>query len=436
MPKISNIKAREILDSRGNPTLETKVFLDNGISGTASVPSGASKGIHEAIELRDGDTNRYLGMGVLQAIENIDKILLPLLKGVDITGQQLIDNKMLEADRTDNKGRIGANSILSVSLAVARVAAMELKIPLYLYIYAIFHSVVPDLVRDPKRISNKILKQVQDDKKIVTPLFNIINGGLHGSGKLKFQEFLLIPDQSKNFPQALRIGVEIYQVLKKELIKRNLVHAVGDEGGFTPNLELDTEAINLLIETIESSNYEYGKDVYLGLDLASSVFFKNNLYTLSDGKNLTSENFIEYLVVLTKKYKLFSLEDPLYEDDWDSWQSLTSKLGSNTLIIGDDLLATNIVRLKRAISCNACNSILIKPNQIGTLSETIEVTKLAQKSGFTTVLSHRSGETNDDFIADLAVGIEADFTKFGAPARGERVAKYNRLLEIYEELQI
>lgn len=415
MPNIANIKSREILDSRGNPTLETKIILDNKIEGIASVPSGASKGIHEAIELRDGDTNRFLGMGVLQAIENIEKALLPLLKGTDINNQQLIDNKMIEADGTSNKNKLGVNSILSVSLATARAASKALNLPLYRYI---------------QQISNN------SRLRMVTPLFNIINGGLHGSGKLKFQEFLLIPDKSKNFVEALRIGVEIYQRLKKELVKRNLVHAIGDEGGFTPNLEVDEDAINLIIETIGNSNYEYNKDVYLGLDLASSVFYKDNVYVLNNDQKLTKENFISYLVDLAKKYNLFSLEDPLYEDDWDSWQSLTEDLGSNTLIIGDDFLATNIERLKKAVGNKACNCILIKPNQIGTLTETIEATKLAQKSGFTTVLSHRSGETNDDFIADLAVGIGADFTKFGAPARGERVAKYNRLLEIYEELEI
>lgn len=415
MAKIADIKAREILDSRGNPTLETKVILDNSIFAVASVPSGASKGTHEAMELRDGDPSRYLGMGVLKPKENIDKILLPLLKGTEITSQRLIDNKMNDADGTADKSKLGANSILSVSLAGARAASKVLNLPLYRYI---------------AQISNTNLQPIS-----VTPLFNIINGGMHGSGKLKFQEFLLIPGKSKSFSEALRIGVEIYQNLKNELIKENMVHAVGDEGGFTPNLELDTEAIKLIIRTIEGSTYEYGKDVYLGLDLASSVFYKNNNYVLNDDQKLSKENFIRYLTDITNEYKLFSLEDPLIEDDWNGWQSLTHKLENTTLIIGDDLLATNIARLKKAIELKACNGILVKPNQIGTLTETIEVTSLAKKSGFAVILSHRSGETNDDFIADLAVGVNADYVKFGAPARGERVAKYNRLLEIYNEIK-
>lgn len=415
--RIIDINAYEILDSRGNPTIEAKVILENGLSASASVPSGASKGSYEALELRDGDNSRFGGLGVLKALSNVEKRIKPLLIGLEITQQKEIDKKMIEADGTSNKGNLGANSILSVSLATARAAAKSLNLPLYKYIQRLADS--------PKKF------------RTVTPIFNVINGGLHGSGKLDFQEFFFIPSSSKSFFEALQTGVELYQQLKSLLKTKRLSYSLGDEGGFTPNLSSNRLALEVLAETIKESQYKYREDIYLGLDLAASTFYQNNFYKLNEkSTSLTKEEYVDYLLSLTKEFGLFLLEDPLFEDDWDNWIRLTKSIGSSTMIVGDDLLVTNKIRLIRAIQTEACNSILVKVNQIGTLTEALEVIKIAKKAGFKIIISHRSGETNDDFIADLAVGVGADFAKFGAPARGERVAKYNRLLEIYQELSI
>jgi len=437
MARIIDIKAREILDSRGTPTIETVIFLDNGIFTGASVPSGASTGKHEAFELRDSDKARYKGKGVLKAIDNIQNKILPLIKDIDVTKQKDIDAKMIEADATPNKSNFGANSILSVSLACARGASLSLQMPLYKYINLLSHSGKPRLNRGASRIPGGSWTS-QDDSTAVTPMFNIINGGLHGSGNLSFQEFLLIPDKSKSYSQSLQMGAELYQEIKTYLKENKLNYSVGDEGGFTPNLRDNEKVLDLLREIIDSSKYKYGVDVHLGLDLAASQYYKISCYHVlkHDNKGFDSHTYIDYLEKLQKEYSLFSLEDPLAEDDWDSWIALTAKIGDKTKIIGDDLLVTNRERLNKAIKLQAANSVLIKVNQIGTLTETLEVIRRAKEANFTVIISHRSGETNDDFIADLAVGVSADLVKFGAPARGERVAKYNRLGQIYEELRI
>lgn len=415
--RIIDINASEILDSRGNPTIEAEVILENGLNASASVPSGASKGSHEALELRDGDNSRFGGLGVLKVLSNVEKRIRPLLIGLEITQQKEIDKKMIEADGTSNKGNLGANSILSVSLAAARTAAKSLNLPLYKYIQRLTDS--------PKKF------------KTVTPIFNVINGGLHGSGRLDFQEFFFIPSSFKSFFEALQTGVELYQQLKNLLKTKRLSYSLGDEGGFTPNLSSNRLALEVLAETIKESQYKYREDIYLGLDLAASTFYQNNFYKLNEkNTSLTKEEYVDYLLSLTKEFGLFLLEDPLFEDDWGNWIRLTKSIGSSTMIVGDDLLVTNKRRLEKAIKVKACNSILVKVNQIGTLTEALKVIKIAKEAGFKIIISHRSGETNDDFIADLAVGVGADFVKFGAPARGERVAKYNRLLEIYQELSI
>lgn len=414
MPKIQNITSREILDSRGNPTLETTVYTDTGLKARAAVPSGASKGIHEAVELRDHDKNRYHGQGVLSAISAVNSRLNSELKGSDCLNQELIDSRMKELDGTENKSNLGANSILSVSLAVARAAALSEKKELFAYIQSLYGE---------KIASGAPL-----------PMFNIVNGGLHGSGQIDFQEYLLICKSSTDFSRNFRQGSEIYHDLKKYLKDRQMDYAVGDEGGFTPKLSSNSEPLKILREVIENSPYAYGKQSFLGLDLASSTFYDQGKYILHDSANpLSSAEFSGYIKSLASEYNLWTLEDALAEDDWENWSVLTGEIGKERIIIGDDLLATNKKRLEKAISTGACNAILVKVNQIGTLSETLEVVRLAKKSGFKVVISHRSGETTDDFIADLAAGTGADFVKFGAPARGERVAKYNRLMEIYQK---
>lgn len=415
MSKIVNIKANEIIDSRGNPTVKAQVILDNGKSADAAVPTGASKGTHEASELRDNDTTRYFGMGVLKAVETIENFIAPKLKGMDPENQEKIDEMMVELDGTENKSKLGANSILAVSLACARAAAYSKNLHLYEYIANLYGETVK--------------------KKLPTPMFNIINGGLHGCGMFNFQEFLLIPKLEFPFDKQLQMGAEIYQSLKKALKKRNLIYSVGDEGGFTPQFKNNEEVLDFLITTIEESNYTHRKDIFLGLDFAASTFYQNNSYVLiKDGNKLSKNEYIDYLVDFAQKYQLLALEDALHEDDWDGWQDLTGRIGSDAIVIGDDLLVTNKNRLQKAIEMHACNGIIIKPNQIGTLSETLEVVRIAKTANYKIIISHRSGETNDDFIADLAVGTGADFAKFGAPARGERVIKYNRLQWIYSQL--
>ncbi|MCL4382370.1 MAG: phosphopyruvate hydratase [Patescibacteria group bacterium] len=420
MPKIKEIKAREILDSRGNPTIETKITLDNDILGIASVPSGASLGKYEALELRDADMNRYFGLGVLKAVGNVNQVIGPKLLGFDPTKQQEIDRLMIDLDGTENKSKLGANSLLSVSLAVASAASKSQKLPLYRYLNSLYGETLPTTI-----------------EKMPTPTFNIINGGKHGAGNLDFQEFHVVPATTKPYHEALRIGEEIYQKLKEVLIHRNAIRSVGDEGGFAPNLFTNLDTLEIILEAVKLTPHVFGRDVFLGLDIAASNFKKADGYQIKDKPNSLSANeFIEYLINLNKEYQLLILEDPLDEDDWEDWARLTQLLGKGTLIVGDDLLATNLLRLKQAIDKRLCTTILIKPNQAGTLSETLEVVKTARAGGFKVIVSHRSGETNDTFIADFAVAVGSDYVKFGAPARGERVAKYNRLLEIEEELNL
>lgn len=415
MTKIKNIRAYEIIDSRGNPTIKTEIILDDGSIGEASVPSGASTGTHEAFELRDRDQSRFHGMGVLKAINIIQNQIADNLIGEESNNQEKIDRKLIDLDGTENKSRLGANSILSVSLAYARASAKSRSKKLNVYISEIFGM--------------KKNKGMQ-----ITPMFNVINGGLHGCGKFNFQEFMLIPRSDLPFHESLRMGVEIYQSLKMNLKKKGFIYSVGDEGGFTPQFSTNEEVMDFLIDTINNSNYSYGTDIFLGLDFASSSFYKDGSYMpVKNGKKYPKSEYMEYLVKFAKKYKLRSMEDPLSEDDWDGWQSLSRRFDGNTLLIGDDLLVTNKKRLQKAIETHACNGIIIKLNQIGTLTETLDVIKLAENNHIETVISHRSGETNDDFVADLAVAVNADFVKFGAPARGERVIKYNKLLQ-YSEL--
>jgi enolase len=416
--KIFSVKAREILDSRGNPTIETTVILESGYRGVASVPSGASVGSHEVQELRDGDKERYNGMGVQKAVANVNTIIQQKLQGMDAMDQQTIDKTMIDLDGTTNKNKLGANSILSVSHAVASAASAESQLPLYQYINQLYNKIEPTKI-----------------ERIPIPMFNIINGGLHGAGNLNFQEFLVIPASNKSYHEALRMGVEIYIAARQILIYRNAIHSVGDEGGFAPNLFTNTDAFEVILEAIRNVHFRIGFEVYLGLDIAANYFLKAQGYQIMDRPVAFNRNeFINYLIELQQKYHLLVMEDVLDEDDWDGWKELTQKIGKDVFIVGDDFLATNVDRLNRAINENACSAILIKPNQIGTLTEVFEVTALAKKNNIKTIVSHRSGETTDTFIADLAVGIQADNVKFGAPARGERVVKYNRLLEIEAEL--
>jgi len=418
MAKIQDIKSREILDSRGIPTIETKIILEDGNVGACSVPSGVSIGTFEAVELRDNDPNRFHGMGVLRAISNVNEIIAPRLKGAESQNQKDIDNFLISLDPSPNKATLGANAILSISLAVAKASSLSLKLPLYIYL-------------------NNLAKNWSIDVKpqLPTPMFNVINGGKHGAGNLDFQEFHIIPASFKTFSEKLRIGTEIYQSLKKVLIYRNAIHSIGDEGGFAPNLFTNMDALEMIAEAIKETFYRLGETVFLGLDVAASHFKKDGGYQIKDKPTkLDTSEFIDYYTELNNKFHLLLLEDALAEDDWKGWIELTQKLGNSITLIGDDLLATNPERLDKAIKEKACNAILVKPNQIGSLSETLNVVSMAKKAGFKVVISHRSGETTDTFIADLAVGIASDYAKFGAPARGERVVKYNRLMEIEEEL--
>lgn len=410
--------AREILDSRGNPTIETMVVLESGYRGTASVPSGASVGKYEAHELRDHDEHRYRGMGVLKAVGNVNSVIGPKIKGLDALNQPQIDSLMISLDGTPTKQNLGANSILSVSLAVAAAAASVSKQPLYRYLNSMFKA----LVSTPLT-------------KIPTPTMNIINGGRHGAGNLDFQEFHIVPATNKRYREALQMGVEIYDSLREILTYRNAIHSVGDEGGFAPNLFTNSEALEILLEAIRVTPYHFGVDVFLGLDLAANNFFGTRGYQIKDKPlPMPTSEFIDYLKSLHDKYRLLILEDPLNEDDWDGWTQITSLLGHEVLIVGDDLLVSNPQRLQKAIDTKACSAILVKPNQVGTLTEFFEVVALAKKNKIATIVSHRSGETQDSFIADLGVAVQSEYVKFGAPARGERVVKYNRLSQIESEL--
>lgn len=417
--KIHSLIAREILDSRGDPTIETMVVLESGYRGTASVPAGTSLGKYEAVELRDHDEKRYGGMGVRKAVINVQSTIESKIRGMDAVDQGAIDKALIDVDGSQDKHVLGSNSLLSVSLAVAAAAASASRLPLYRYINRVFKPFVDTEI-----------------KRIPTPTFNIINGGKHGAGNLDFQEFHVVPASNKSFSAALEMGVAVYKGVKQILKYRNAVYSVGYEGGFAPNLFTNLDALEILSEAIKASPYTFGVDIFFGLDLAASTFRQERGgYKIKDKPAaLSSNDFIRYLVELHKQYRLLMLEDPLGEDDWESWVELSKQIGKDVLVVGDDLLATNPERLKRAIKEGACSAVLAKPNQIGTLSEFLGVIAIAKQAGIKTVVSHRSGETNDSFIADLAVGVQSDYVKFGAPARGERVAKYNRLLQIEAEL--
>ena len=417
MTKIKEIKAREILDSRGNPTIEVKVILENNIQAKAAVPSGASTGKHEALELRDNDV-RYSGKGVLNACQNVEKIIAPVLIGQEANPIE-IDKKMLALDNTPNKSKLGANAILGVSLAVARVAAQDAGQPLYEYI------------RDVYDISSS-------EYVLPTPLFNIINGGIHSDSGLDVQEFMVIPVSPKTLKEKMRVGTEVFGTLKEILKKKGLTFAVGDEGGFAPKLKNTHEAFNLLVAVTEFTKHTLGEEIFFGVDVAASVFYNEKIKKyVFEKKNKSSDDMAKIYWSWIKKYPLLFLEDPFAEDDWTPWSSLTKKvdeLEQKILVVGDDLFTTNIERLEKGITDKSTNSILIKLNQIGTLTETMQCIALARKNNYKVIISHRSGETNDTFISDLAVAVNADFIKAGAPNRGERVAKYNRLMEIEDEL--
>lgn len=410
MTDIKSVTAREIIDSRGNPTIEAQVTLDSGLSAYACAPSGASTGSREALELRDKDPKRYLGKGVLKAIDNVIQIIQPALVGRCVLEQAMLDNTLLEIDGTENKSKLGANAMLAVSLACAKVAALSESMPLYAYFGKLFQN------------KNWVMP---------VPMMNILNGGAHADNNVDIQEFMILPLGVNNFKEALRYGIETYHALKSILKSKNLNTNVGDEGGFAPNLQSNVQAIDLILEAIEKAGFKAGQDIYLGLDVAASEFYKNNYYQLSsETLLLTSEEFVNYLENWLKQYPIVSIEDALDESDWAGWQYLTKKLGTRCQLVGDDLFVTNPKILQKGIDTGAANSILIKLNQIGTLTETFEAIKMAQTAGYTCVISHRSGETEDSLIADLAVATGVGQIKTGAPARSERVAKYNQLLRI------
>ncbi|WP_067867198.1 phosphopyruvate hydratase [Neptuniibacter marinus] len=417
MTQIANIKAREVLDSRGNPTVEADVILASGVVGSACAPSGASTGSREALELRDGDKARYLGKGVLKAVAAVNGVIREALIGMDVTDQRALDNKMLELDGTENKENLGANAILAVSLAAAKAAAVEKGIPLYAHI--------ADVNGTPGQYS------------LPVPMMNILNGGEHADNNVDIQEFMVQPVNFDKFSEGLRCGAEIFHALKAVLKAKGLNTAVGDEGGFAPNLASNEEALVVIKEAVSNAGYELGKDVTLALDCAASEFYKDGKYDLAgEGKVFDSEGFSDYLAVLTENYPIVSVEDGLDESDWEGWAYLTKRIGNKVQLVGDDLFVTNTKILSRGIEQSIGNSILIKFNQIGSLSETLDAIKMAKDAGFTAVISHRSGETEDTTIADLAVGTAAGQIKTGSLCRSDRVAKYNRLLRIEEELGV
>ena len=414
MTEIVSIQAREILDSRGNPTVEADVTLEGGIKGRAAVPSGASTGEHEAVELRDGDKDYYLGKGVLQAVENVESIISPELQGMDAANQRLIDATMLAIDGTENKSRLGANAILAVSMACARASATALKLPLYRYLGGVNACLLP------------------------TPMMNILNGGSHADSNVDFQEFMVMPVGAETFSDALRWGTEVFHTLKGVLKKKGYNTAVGDEGGFAPSLKSNDEALDLIMDAIEKAGYTPGEQIAIALDPASSEFYNKEtgkyVFKKSDKRELTSEEMAAYWANWVSKYPIVSIEDGLAEDDWDGWKHLTEIIGDKVQLVGDDLFVTNTKRLQQGIEQKVANSILIKVNQIGTVSETLEAIELARRFGYTSIISHRSGETEDTFIADLAVGTGAGQIKTGSASRTDRIAKYNQLLRIEEEL--
>ena len=415
--KIEDIKAIQILDSRGNPTVQVEVMTEDGFIGVASVPSGASTGSFEAVELRDGDKNRYLGKGVEKAVENVNKKIAKRLIGMNVYEQRKVDEEMIKLDDTPNKSNLGADSILGVSLAVAKAAANSLGMELHRYIGGI------------------------NGKELPIPMMNILNGGKHSDNNISIQEFMIMPIGDITFSERLRRGVEIYHTLKKVLKEKGYSVGVGDEGGFAPNLNNDEEALDVIVESIKKAGYEPGKDIMLALDIASTEMYeeaqkigKTGYYFWKTKQYKTKDEMIEYLIELCNNYPIFSIEDGLAEEDWESWQTLTEKLGNKVQLVGDDLFVTNKSRLRRGIEKNIANAILIKPNQIGTLTETLDTIQMAKAKGYQTVISHRSGETEDTTIADIAVGVNAGQIKTGAPCRTDRVAKYNRLLYIENEI--
>lgn len=414
MSTILNIHARQILDSRGNPTIEVEVITENGVLGRAAVPSGASTGVHEAVELRDGDKANYLGKGVLKAVSNVNNTLNNELKGFYVTDQALIDKTMLDLDGTPNKANLGANAILGVSLAVANAAAQETGQPLFRYVGGVNANVLP------------------------MPMMNILNGGSHADNSVDFQEFMIMPVGASSFSHAIKMGAEVFHHLKTVLKKKGYSTNVGDEGGFAPNLKSNEEAVQLILQAIENAGYAPGDDIYLTLDPASSEFFiaDENVYHLhkSTGDKLTPAQMVDYWADWVKRYPIISIEDGMAEDDWTGWEIMTKELGDKIQIVGDDLFVTNVDRLQMGIDKNVANSILVKVNQIGSLTETIEAVNLAYKNRYTAVMSHRSGETEDTTIADLAVALSTGQIKTGSACRSERIAKYNQLLRIEEML--
>ncbi|HEX74787.1 MAG TPA: phosphopyruvate hydratase [Dehalococcoidia bacterium] len=411
MSTIANIRAREILDSRGNPTLEVEVKLADGTIGRAAVPSGASTGKYEAVELRDRDDSRFNGMGVLQAVANVNEHIAPAIIGMSATDQAVIDYRLIEIDGTDNKSRLGANAILGASLAVAHAAANHLSMPLYHYLGRASVYNLP------------------------VPMMNILNGGKHADNSTDFQEFMVVPVGARNFSHALQMGTQVYHCLKRVLKDKRLNTNVGDEGGFAPSLSSNKQALEVILSATEKTDCKPGRDCFIALDPAASEFYKDGQYILTrEGTSLNTSQMVDYYAKWASSYPIISIEDGMAEDDWDGWQLLTQKLVDRVQLVGDDIYVTNVNRLSRGISLKASNSILIKPNQIGTLTETIAAIKMAQQAGWTAIISHRSGETEDTTIADLAVGLNTGLIKTGAPCRSERTAKYNRLLKIEDEL--
>jgi enolase len=418
MSKIQKIWSRQILDSRGIPTVETACQLDTGHVSVSSVPGGTSAGTHEAIELRDNDPNIYHGKSVMKAVKNVNDVLGPGVWGLDATDQEKLDKRLIELDGTENKSKYGGNAILSISMAVSKVAALSQGNTLYNWI-------------------NTLAKRAGIDAQLTlpTPVFVLIEGGLHGAGNLDFQEYHVIPATSKKFSEALRCGAEIFITLGQDLERRGAIHSFGIEGGYAPNLFTNADALEVLYESIKATNYQIGRDVFLGLDVAATVFFENGQYTIRDkSAPLNDEAFLEYYKLINSQYHLALLEDPFHEDAWDSWKKIYEAMHDQLTIVGDDILTTNPARVDKAIQEKICNGILVKPNQVGTVTETLKVIKKARDAGWKVITSHRGGETNDWFIADFAVGTGSDYAKFGAPSRGERVVKYNRLLSIESEI--
>ena len=411
MAMITEVYAREILDSRGNPTIEVEVCLEDGSVGRAAVPSGASTGAHEAVELRDDDKNRYLGKGVTKAVDNVNDVIAEALIGLEATRQVEIDEMLIRLDGTPNKGKLGANAILGVSMAVAKAAAASVGLPLYLYLGGVYAQELP------------------------VPMMNILNGGQHADNNVDIQEFMIMPVGAASFSEALRMNAEIYHGLKALLNAKGLGTGLGDEGGFAPNLKSNEEAIEVILEAVKKAGYKPGEDIMIALDVAASEFYKDGKYQMEgEGLVKTSNQMVDYLAALCEKYPIVSIEDGLAEDDWKGWKALTKKLGTKVQLVGDDLFVTNEERLLEGIKNDTANAILIKVNQIGTLTETFNAIETAKRAGYTCIISHRSGETEDTTVADIAVAVNAGQIKTGAPARTDRVAKYNQLLRIEEDL--